>query len=303
MRHKVIIDTDIGDDIDDVIAISFAVRRPELDVVAITTCFGPTAKRGRLLAKQLSLLGRDDIPYAPGPRLPMTPVSDERRRTLETNSPFEYDFVGDDEQVRPPASDDAVEFLYETICRHAGDVTLVTIGPLTNIGLLFQRHPDAADKLKCIAMMAGNFPIVPPLVRNEYNMRADYVASKIALGTKTPKFLGTWEITQRVVMLEPELAALRAGKDPAIAGIVRQIDLWWAYKGEKKGPVIYDMCPILWRFDPSCFTTRKYRIDVLTDGPEAGKNVESPSATPIDVSMGIREADVLRLLMDTLLGR
>ena len=298
MAQKIIIDTDIGDDIDDAIAVSFAVRRPELDVVGITTCHGPTDKRCRILGKQLSLLGVEDVPYAPGPHIPLAPTDDETLKRWAEELPLEYEFVGDDEPVRPPASDDAIEFLYDLICRHAGEVILVTIGPLTNIGVLFREHPDAAEKLKCIAMMAGNYP----LRQREYNMARDPEASKIVLATKTPKFLGTWEVTRRVVMGDPEIQALRASKDPACQGLLRQIELWWPHKSEKTGPVVYDVSPIVWCFEPRFFTTREYRIDVLLDGPERGWNVESDSGTPIDVSVDIREDDMLDMLMKTLLG-
>ncbi|HUW56701.1 MAG TPA: nucleoside hydrolase [Planctomycetota bacterium] len=293
--QKIIIDTDIGDDIDDAIAVSFAVRRPELEVVGITTCHGPTDRRCRMLAKQLSLLGVEDIPFAPGPHLPLAPTGGGK---WAEDAPLEYDFVGDDEPVRPPASDDAVEFLYELICRHAGEVILVTIGPLTNIGVLFREHPDAADKLPLIAMMAGNYP----QRRREYNMWRDPEASKVVLATKTPKFLGTYDVTRRVVMGDAEIQALRASRDPACQGLLRQIELWWPHKGGKTGPVVYDMSPIVWCFDRSFFTTHEYRIDVLLEGPERGWNVESDSATSIDVSVDVREDDMLEMLMKTLLG-
>jgi len=298
MAQKIIIDTDIGDDIDDAIAVSFAVRRPELEVVGITTCYGPTHKRCRILGKQLSLLGVEDVPYAPGPRIPLAPTDEKTLKRWAEELPLEYDFVGDDERVRPPASDDAIKFLYDLICRHAGEVILVTIGPLTNIGVLFREHPDAAEKLKCIAMMAGNYP----LRRREHNMATDAEASKIVLATRTPKFLGTLEVTRRVVMGDPEIQALKASKDPACQGLLRQIELWWPHKGGKTGPVVYDMSPIVWCFESGFFATREYCIDVLLDGPERGWNVESNSATPIDVSVDIREDDMLDMLMKTLLG-
>ena len=297
--QKIIIDTDIGDDIDDVIAVSFALRRPELDVVGISTCFGPTKKRGRILSKQLSLLGRDDIPYSCGPSVPITPVSDERREQLVNGSPTEYDFVGDDEEVRRPASDDGIEFLYEKICQHAGEVILVTIGPLTNIGTLFQRHPDAADKLKCMAMMCGEYPGD----KLEWNMKGDVLASKIVMDTRTPKFLGTYEMTRRVVMLPAEVERLRDSDDAAMQAIAEQVDLWKPHALLKPGPVVYDVCPMVWCFDKNYFTTESCRIDVITEGDQAGRNFLSEDAAPVEISTGIRENDVLEMLMRTLLER
>jgi len=298
MAQKIILDTDIGDDIDDAIALSFAVRRPELEVLAVTTCHLCTTERGRMAAKQLRLLHAEHIPWAPGPRLPLTPADEAARRKFATRVPFEYAFVREGEEVAPPAHHDAVELQYDLICRHPGEVMLVPIGPLTNLATLFTRHPDAADKLKGIAMMGGDFP--DP--KREYNMACDPDASKIVLATGAPKFMGTYAVTRQVVMGQAEVEALRQSPDPACAALAEQVDLWRPHSGNKPGPVVYDVCPIMWCFRPDLFTTRRYAIDVVTDGPERGRNVEREGATLIDVSMSVDAAAALALLMGTLLG-
>ena len=298
MAQKIIIDTDIGDDIDDAIAISFAVRRPELEVLAITTCYGPTGKRCRMLAKQLALLGRDDIPIAAGPQALLSYANDKHEEYLANLTPTEYDFVGDEEAVRAADPRGAVDLIYDTICRHAGEVTLIPIGPLTNIATLFREHPDAAQKLKCLAIMAGNFP----LQKKEYNLGGDLAASDIVLSAGLPAFLGTWGVTRRVVMLQPELDALRASDDPACRGLVEQIDLWWPHKRQKPGPVIYDVCPMVWTFDSSFFTTEEHHLRIITDGANRGCMRAAGDAPPVQVTVDMREHEVLSMLMETLLN-
>jgi len=296
MVRKIILDTDIGDDIDDAIALTFACKRPEIELLAVTTCHLCTNERARLAAKQLRLL-RADVPYAAGPRLPLTPVGEEERRRFSQKRPIEHAFVKDGEALPPPAAEDAIELMYDVVSRFPGQVALVTIGPLTNAASLLERYPDADEKLECIAMMGGDYPGS----KREYNMSADPLASAMVLRSRTVKFMGTWEVTRGVVMADRDLAALRAAEDPACEGLVEQIDLWWPHRGKKAGPVVYDMAPILWSYDPSWFETAEYRIGVLTDGPERGRNVILPDARPVRVSVAMNADGAHDLLMETLL--
>jgi inosine-uridine nucleoside N-ribohydrolase len=250
-----------------------------------------------MVARMLSLLDRDDVPYAAGPTSPLTPQDAAQRQAAGRRRPLEYAFVGDETPVRPPACGDAIELMYQTICEHAGEVTLVTIGPLTNAATLFRRHPDAAGRLCGLAMMAGNLPEG----KAEYNVACDPVAADLALRSPLRKFLGTWEVTRRVVMGPYEIAALRASADPACRGLVEQIDLWWPHRGSKPGPVLYDVCPLAWRFRPEWFAVAERRLGVSVDGPDRGRTRDAPDAPAIAVSVDAQADRVRDLLMETLL--
>ena len=97
---KIIIDTDIGDDIDDALAIAFAVLRPELEVEAITTVYGPTDLRLEIVSKLLHVLGRDDIPIAAGARYPIAETNDEARKKLDERVPNQHAAPGDERRRR-----------------------------------------------------------------------------------------------------------------------------------------------------------------------------------------------------------
>ena len=297
MPEKIIIDTDFADDIDDAIAVSFGVRWPEVDVLAITLCHYVTHERGRMLAKHLDSLGAGDIPYAPGLTRPVAAVTEEKAADAKRRLPLQRGYVGEDERVPPPADGDAVELMRRTIEAHPGEVTLVTIGPMTNAADLFRRYPDTPKMLKAVAMMGGDFPSE----RIEYNVKSDPEAARLVFAAPTRKFLGTFEVTRRVRMLEGEIAALRASDAPSCQSLVRQIDLWWPHKGGKPGPVVYDMSPVLWTARPDFFETETRRMDVLLDGAERGRCVESADGRPVEMSVDMRTDDALALLMETLL--
>lgn len=297
MAVKIILDTDIGGDIDDALAVAFMVRRPELDVKAITTVCGRTDLRTRLLAKLLGILGRDDIPIASGRRYPLGPVGAVARQRLEEHVPCQCAFVEEDEAVREPACDSAEEIILHAVEEHAGDVGLVAIGPLTNIGAIIQEHPGLLKKINFINMMGGAYA----LNHAEYNVACDPEAASIVLRAECEKFLGTFEVTRRVMMREPEMRRLRQSGTDLADALDALITLWMPRRGAKPGPVLYDICPLIWCFDRGFFETERTCIDVITNaGDRRGYTVRAEGIAPTEVTVDMRAEDALELFMDTI---
>src|SRR5215470_17112431 len=132
--EKVIIDTDIGDDIDDAFAVTLALKSPELEILGITTTFGDTETRAKLLDHLLGEVGRADIPVAAGPPTPP--------KTAFTQ--LKYAEGG---HFAKPSHADAVTFLLDQIRRNPGEITLVAIGPLVNVGAAIEKDPDTFRRL------------------------------------------------------------------------------------------------------------------------------------------------------------
>lgn len=299
MPTKIILDTDIGDDIDDALAVAFALRRPELEVVAITTVWGRTDLRTRLLAKLLEVLGRDDIPIASGRRHPLSPTDDEARRRRIEGVPCQCAFVSEGEVLRGADGESAEDLILRTVHAHAGDIGVVTIGPLSNLGDVIRKHPALPAKARFINMMGGCYG----LGRREYNVACDPEAAGIVLRADCTKFLGTWEVTRRVVMLESEMERLRRTGTALTRALDALIGLWMPRRGPKPGPVLYDVCPLIWCFDPSFFTTERVGLDVVTQpGDQRGQVVSADGVPPTEVTTDMRAADALDLFMDTICG-
>ena len=141
--EEVIIDTDIGDDIDDAFAIALAVKSPELEILGVTTGFGDTETRAKIADRLLGEVGRADIPVAAG--LPLgnkNPISQRR-----------YGEAGHFAKASHPA---AVDFLLDQIRRHPGEITLIAIGPLMNIGGAIDKDAATFRKLKRVVLMGGS---------------------------------------------------------------------------------------------------------------------------------------------------
>src|SRR6201984_1635514 len=134
VKTKTILDTDIGDDIDDAFALALAMRSPEIEIVGITTAWGDTTLRARLVQRFLKENSAPEIPIAVG---------------IETKSKANFSQArwaqdGDEFHKRT----DAVDFLLEQARKAPGEITLVAIGPLTNVGAAIERDAAAFRKFK-----------------------------------------------------------------------------------------------------------------------------------------------------------
>jgi len=149
MTVKVILDTDIGSDIDDAVALAYLLAQPECELLGITTVTGESDQRA-MLASALCRVAGKDVPIFPGVEkpllVPQQQPSAPQARAL-TKWPHDTKFP----------RGQAVEFLRETIRRHPGEVVLLTIGPLTNIGLLFAGDREIPSLLRALVMMCGVF--------------------------------------------------------------------------------------------------------------------------------------------------
>ena len=136
----VILDTDIGDDIDDAFALALVLRSPELRLLGVTTAYGDTEMRARLVDRYLKAVGRSGVPVAAGVRTKSGTMSQAAYALAEPG--------------RKHA--DGVDFLLREIRAHPGEITLIAIGPLVNVQAAIERDGATFRKLKRVVMMGGS---------------------------------------------------------------------------------------------------------------------------------------------------
>jgi purine nucleosidase len=141
--EKVIIDTDIGDDIDDAFAIALALKSPELEILGISTTFGDTEARAKIVDRLLGEAGRQDIPILAGTPTHTTNVMNQKR-------------YGEGGHFAKTSHPNAVDFILDQIRRYPGQITLIAIGPLMNVGSLIDKDPQTFLKLKRVVIMGGS---------------------------------------------------------------------------------------------------------------------------------------------------
>ncbi|HSS96696.1 MAG TPA: nucleoside hydrolase [Terriglobales bacterium] len=189
--EKIIIDTDIGDDIDDAFAIALALRSPELQILGISTTFGDTELRARLTDRLLAEAGRQDIPVAAG-----TPTSFKSNFTQRT-----YAEGGHFAKSSHP---NATDFILEQIRKSPNQITLVAIGPLVNVGALIDKDADTFRKLKRVVLMGGSvyrrygdMGYAPPRgPEPEWNIKNDIPSAQKLFASGVPIFMMPLDSTQ-----------------------------------------------------------------------------------------------------------
>jgi len=300
--QKLLIDTDPGEDIDDLLALAFALQRPELEVCAITTVTQPAAGRARLVRRLLRYLDRTDIPVAAGMSFPLRPLGDaERRRQGDFRQTMNHAAFAEPEDPRDAPEDlDAPGLIIRTVERHPGEVALAGIAPLTNLAVALQRRPEIAGQIAYVAMMGGE----TALNRVEHNVAFDPVAADLVLRAGIPLFMGTWDVTRRVVLsLADDGERLRRHRSPLCQALARAIDDWHPAQSWKPGPVLYDLFPIVHAFDRSYYSTTPQAVRVETRGEfTTGMTVLQGGAPNAEVTTGVRAAEVRELFLATLLA-
>ena len=149
MSIKIILDTDIGSDIDDALCLAYLLAQPKCELLGITTVTGEADKRA-MLASVLCKVAGKHVPIFPGSEEPLLVPQRQKQAPQAAALPkWEHD------QEFPRGQ--AIEFLRRTIREYPGEVILLTIGPLTNIGLLFRLDTEIPSLLKGLVMMCGVF--------------------------------------------------------------------------------------------------------------------------------------------------
>ena len=211
----IIFDTDIGDDIDDALALGLALQSPELDVRGVTTVSDDVQSRARLAWKEMGMFHRHDIPLAVGAPEPLLDP-------IRTGHSPQFQMLTPKDILPVSANSRAADFIVSTLLRSPEKITLVPVGPLTNIALALKLDPRVKEKIQRIVLMGGAF--FPP--RAEYNIKRDPIAAEIVFRSGVPITAVGLDVTLKCKLQGEDLARLRAAQNPASRFLVRLIELW-----------------------------------------------------------------------------
>lgn len=175
---KVLLDTDIGSDIDDAICLAYLLGQSRCELMGVTTVTGETVRRAQMASALCRIAGKE-VPVYPGAEEPL--VIQQR----QPKAPQAAALTLEEKDKRYPEGQ-AVEFLRKTIREHPGEIHLLTIGPLTNVGLLFGLDPEIPNLLAGLTAMAGVYlEQTRDAHPTEWNIRCDPHAAAIVL-SKAP---------------------------------------------------------------------------------------------------------------------
>jgi inosine-uridine nucleoside N-ribohydrolase len=214
-RLKVLLDTDIGTDIDDAWALGYALQSRSFDLLGVTVSDGDTAQRARLACKLLSRMGRTNVPVAVG------------RPTHADRIDYQFAWAEDFRDYRPVA-EPAVEFLAGTIRSHPGEITLIAVGPLQNIGDLVRLHPDVVPLVKRVVLMSGSVGpnTFSPVPVPEWNVRVAIPEAKAVYAAAWPLTIVPLDSTTYVRLEDQERETLRSAATPMTVALETLLRLW-----------------------------------------------------------------------------
>jgi inosine-uridine nucleoside N-ribohydrolase len=253
-HEKIIIDTDIGDDIDDAFAVGLALRSPEVQILGVTTEFGDTELRAKLADRLLGEAGRDDIAVAVG--VPTTPKGTFTQRVYARSGRYA--------RASHPA---AVDFILQQIRQNPGEITLVAIGPLGNVGAIIDKDRETFRKLKRVVMMGGSIErgygdpyAAPTPPEPEWNIVNDIPAAQKLFASGVPIFMMPLDSTQ-LKMDEVKRAFLFRLGTPLTEALSALY-----YEWGQSTPTLYDPMTIAFIDDPRLCPVQAMRVRVDEKG-------------------------------------
>ncbi len=260
---KVIIDTDIGDDVDDAFAVALALRSPEVQIIGITTSFGDTATKAKLVDRLLGEAGRTDIPVAVG-------ISD-----LKVQSTLSQRAYAEGGHFARPSHPPAVDFILEQIRRYPGEITLVAIGPLVNVGALIDKDEQTFRKLYRVVLMGGSIErgygdlgyTKPHGPDAEWNIKNDIPSARKLLSSGVPVFVMPLDSTQ-LKLDEVKRAIVFQAATPLTDALTLLYHEWG-----QETPTLYDPMTIAFIDDPKLCPVKPMHLTVDDKGftrPQAG---------------------------------
>jgi len=286
--ERVIIDTDIGDDVDDAFALALAVKSPELEILGVTTTFGDTETRAKLADRFLGEVGRPEIPVSAG-------------KPTVTKNPMSQRHYADGGHFAKASHGDAVDFWLQQIRKYPGEITLIAIGPLMNVGAAVDRDPATFRKLKRVVLMGGSIrrgyrdlgytPPVSPIA--EWNIVNDVPSAQKLFAASVPLYVMPLDSTQ-LKLDEVKRAFLFSRGTPVTDSLAVLYHLWG-----QETPTLFDPMAVAFALRPELCPVQAMRIRV----DENGFTREEPGTPNAQVCLDSNAEDFFKFYLKRVAAR
>lgn len=263
--QRIVFDTDMGTDVDDVLALALILSSPELSLEGVTCVYGDVDLRARMVLKLLRLHGHPPVPVTVGAREPLLglrPVfwpGHEGKGLLE---------AGDDKLA--PDAEHAVDYLVRTVSENPGRIHLVAVGPLTNVALAFLKEPRLPEQLAHLTIMAGAVRGTADLDLPfaEHNVKCDPEAAHVVLSSGAPTTLVPLDVTTKVKISQDGVDRIHAGGTAFHEAVARQVELYPRF-AEQGYTLLHDPLAVGALVSPDLLSTQELAVDVELKGRHA----------------------------------
>lgn len=295
----VVVDLDLGDDIDDSFALALLLRTPGIDLLGISTAWGDTALRVQMARRLLHETGSKPVPVLQGIT---TTSSTNFSQARWASGPH----GGAAPPPRRPADGDAVGFLLQQARQRPGQITLLALGPLTNLAAALRRDAEGFRQFKQVVLMGGSVRVgyskhdwqAPRPPDREYNIVSDPAAAQLVFNSGVPIVMMPLDAT--AVRLDDQRRNAIFSHGSAMTDALTLMYTQWtnAYQAWTSAtPTLFDVVPVVWLTQPQHCPLTPLRIQVS----DQGDTREVPGAPNARVCLAVNKAGVLDTLMQALL--
>lgn len=261
---RVIIDTDIGTDVDDALALALALKSKELRLEAVTVVYADVDLRAKIALKMLRLAGSSGIPVAKGIEKPLL-----RERSVYWSGHEGEGFLTPSDDFLKADSRHAVDLIISKIMSMKGEVTLVTLGPLTNIATAIIKEPRIIENVKEVFIMGGVTRLFGgfDLPYKEHNIRCDPEAARVVFNSGMPITMVPLDVTLKVTINREDLKEISSIGTRLTDAIVSMVEKYLALQ-KRDFTWLHDPLAMAVAIDRSLVKTRDMKIIVETKGVE-----------------------------------
>jgi purine nucleosidase len=266
-KKKIIFDTDIGGDIDDAFAHALVEVSPEFEVLGITTADGPTDLRARLSCRMLYLASLEKISVAVG------------RPTRQGSEIPPQMHWGDGFELNKPIKLAAADFIIQTLRKYPGQVTIISVGPVTNLADVIDKDPEAWKMVKEVFSMFGSFYMGyggSPIPSAEWNVVADVESSKKFMTSGVPITLAGLDVTTLVKFEANRRQQIQMRNSPLTDALLSLYTLW-SINDFGRDPVLFDPVAVNMAITDEFVSTRQAHVRVTDKGYTVIDESKSPN--------------------------
>src|SRR5882724_8179232 len=288
-KIKVILDTDIGDDIDDAWALAFVISYQRFAPLGITITHGNTTARSKIACKLLHVTGHDDIPVYLG------------RKT--NDKIFEQYSWAEDFTAKKPESKTAAEFIVETAKRYPGQVTLIGIGPLQNIADAVRKEPNLGKYLKRVVLMSGcvyGTSYSPGHPIKEWNVYQSTADSQLVYAAGLPLTIVPLDSTTHVRLSDEERKRV-ANYDSALTYSLECLYRLWL-SGPNERMTLHDQLAVAEAASPGSFFGKQEVLSIVVDA-EGFTKIDHDRGKPVTVCFEPKRDELMSYYIGELTGQ
>ena len=289
--RPILLDTDIGTDIDDVYALIIAAVSPEFNLRAVSVVNNDVQLRARIARRVLDLLGREDVPVSVGAGTGLTPgetrgwMGHEGKGIDLSTVPAPDEAPAGYTGYTPHSAARTIALLAEQCAEEGAPLTVCPIGAMTNLALALREYPEQTRRIGQVVAMAADFRGYGiEQARMEHNIACDPVAADVVLRSGLPLTLIGLNVTKDTPMTLADVEALEAIGGPLADALVGMHRVWFEAIHNTRSPM-HDGLTLATQIDPQTLTFTRALCSAITHGEQRGYVVyheEAPSTAPVE---------------------